>query len=79
MAVVQRDKDRHLPSGKSTADIFGHRDVIRAINDNLNEHIEETGKRFDAVESKLDAVVSKVDALAEDVKAIKDHMVGGSS
>ena len=84
MAVVQRDyRDKHESSGKSTSDRFGGmdadtKDVVRAINDNLNEHIEETGKRFDTLEAKVDGLVEDVSQIKRDVSEIKKALNGSS-
>lgn len=89
MPVVQ-DKyaDKHRPSKSSTADLIPGAVVIRAINDNLNEHIEDTAENFKQVHSKLDGLSDDVStlkgdvstlkgdvsALKADVKAIRDYM-----
>ncbi len=82
MAVTQREyEDRHRSSGRSTSSILGDVDadtkaVIRAINDNLNEHIADTAKRFDGLEAKVDGLADDVSGLKDDVKAIHERFDG---
>ena len=44
--------------------------LIRAINDNLNEHIRDTGKRFDTVETRLESVETKLDGIETKLDAL---------
>lgn len=82
MPVVQ-DKyaDKHSPTKSSPADLIPGGAIIRAINDNLNEHIEDTAENFKQVHSKLDGLSDDVSTLKgdvstlkADVKAIRDYM-----
>ena len=72
MPVVQ-DKyaDKHGPSKSSTADLIPGAAAIRAINDNLNEHIEDTAENFRQVHSKLDGLSDDVSTLKGDVSTLK--------
>ncbi len=72
MPVVQ-DKyaDKHRPSRSSTADLIPGGVIIRAINDNLNEHIEDTAENFKQVHSKLDGLSDDVSTLKGDVSTLK--------
>ena len=83
MPVVQDTyADKHRPSKRSTTDLIPGAAVIRAINDNLNEHIEDTAENFKQVHAKLDGLAdevstlkSDVSTLKADVKAIRDYIV----
>ena len=75
MPVVQ-DKyaDKHRPTGSSTADLIPGGAVIRAINDNLNEHIEDTAENFKQVHAKLDGLADEVSTLKSDVSTLKSDV-----
>ena len=72
MPVVQ-DKyaDKYRPSKSSTADLIPGAAIIRAINDNLNEHIEDTAENFKQVHSKLDGLADEFSAQKNDVSTLK--------
>lgn len=72
MPVVQ-DKyaDKHRPTGSSTADLIPGGAVIRAINDNLNEHIEDTAENFKQVHAKLDGLAAEFSTLKTDGATLK--------
>ena len=72
MPVVQgKYADKHRPSKSSTADLLPGGVIIRAINDNLNEHIEDTAENFKQVHSKLDGLSDDVSTLKGDVSTLK--------
>ena len=75
MPVVQ-DKyaDKHSPTKSSPADLIPGGAIIRAINDNLNEHIEDTAENFKQVHSKLDGLAGEFCTTKADISTLKGNV-----